>query len=72
LADDSPSGYFPPNRKEHSVQQLTSTAQYAVRPQARAVATARDENSLLRGLTYGVVLSAAVWILAGYVTFALR
>jgi hypothetical protein len=54
------------------VQQLTSTAQYAVRPQARAVATARDENSLLRGLTYGVALSAAVWILAGYVTFALR
>jgi hypothetical protein len=54
------------------VQQLTSTGRYTARPPARAVATARDQHSLLRGLTYGVALSAAVWIVAGYVTFALR
>ena len=54
------------------MQQSTSTAQYTIRPPARAVAAAHDQNSLLRGLTYGVALSAAVWIIAGYVTFALR
>lgn len=31
-----------------------------------------DQDRMMRGLMHGVILSLAVWLTAGYVTFILR
>jgi hypothetical protein len=62
------------DQKERSelVQQNYSTTRPPTRPAGRAAAATDHQNSLLRGLTYGIILSMAVWTVAGYLTFALR
>ncbi|WP_428532853.1 hypothetical protein [Rhodopila sp.] len=39
---------------------------------AQAKLATCDQERMMRGLIHGVILSLAVWVTAGYVTFVLR
>ena len=54
------------------MQQFTSTTKTISHSRARVVAAADDQQALMRGLVNGIILSMALWIAAGYLTFVLR
>jgi hypothetical protein len=54
------------------VRQIPSAAQSTQHTRAVAWSVDNDQQAMIRGLVHGVLLSLAVWVIAGYVTFALR
>jgi hypothetical protein len=53
------------------MRQNHSTTQSAPQVRARA-STAVDQDRMMRGVAHGIILSLAVWVAAGYLTFILR
>jgi hypothetical protein len=54
------------------VRQSTSTTPQSVNVRARVVARTYDHAPMMRGLVNGVILSLAIWVAAGCLTFILR
>lgn len=54
------------------VRQPTSTIPPSVNVRPRIVARTFDHQPMVRGLVNGVILSLAIWLTAGYLTFILR
>ncbi len=52
--------------------QIHSTAQSAIKNCTRVIAAANDQQRMMRGLVHGLILSLAIWLAAGYLTFILR
>jgi hypothetical protein len=54
------------------VRQSISTITSPVTARARVVARTDDNQPMVRGLVNGVLLSLAIWLVAGYLTVILR
>jgi len=60
------------HKRSYPVRQSISTITPTVTAPARVVARTDDHQPMMRGLVNGVLLSLAIWLVAGYLTVTLR
>jgi hypothetical protein len=68
----SPVCYHRPMRRSGRVRDFSSVAPSVNRPTQQARVAVGQHHRMMRGLVHGIVLSLAIWLAAGYLTFILR
>jgi hypothetical protein len=59
-----------PEKRSVRVRRSSSTGRSAI--YGRTKVASDDQNGMMRGLVHGLILSLAIWVVAGYLTFILR